>query len=330
MQLEQRQVRFGQLNTERALAIDRVNDAALWGARSYFRENGFVWIDVPTITNITGACENVDTLYPLEHFGMEAFLAQTGQLYLETKIPGHEQVWTIIQSNRAESRADARHLNQFQLVEFEEKGDFTWLLARIEAVIQSMFKSALTQTEAFKLLEREPSELHKWASEPFQQVTYTEAIKLLKGTPLAKAWGDDLGHEEEQFIVRALGWKPVFITHYPTEIKFFNMRCNPEDSRVVNSADLLLPYSGESVGSAERENEYERLVDRLKQSQMFKVLSQRGKTLADFQHYLDFIRENPVLHSGCGIGFARVCQCILGLDDIREATPYPLTSETLY
>jgi asparaginyl-tRNA synthetase len=130
--------------------------------------------------------------------------------------------------------------------------------------------------------------------------------------------------------VKAMGWKPLFITNYPTEIKFFNMRQVPGKDEIVNSADLLLPYAGESVGSAERENDHDKLVARLQDSQMFKVLSSRGKTLDDFKEYLDFIKENPVLHSGCGIGFARVAQSVLGLPDIRMATAYPLTSETLY
>jgi asparaginyl-tRNA synthetase len=322
--------RFAILNSSQALALDQINDALMWGARDYFRQQGFTWIDVPTITKITGACENVDTLYALDHFGEEAYLAQTGQLYLETKIPGHKKVWTIIQSNRAEARADARHLNQFQLVEFEEEGDFEQLLTRIEGTVKAMMEATLEQKEAYALLERNPKEVEAWVKEPFGRITYTEAIEMLKGTPLEVAWGADLGHEEEQFLVKAMGWKPCFITNFPTAIKFFNMRQVPGKDEIVNSADLLLPYAGESVGSAERENDHDKLVARLQDSQMFKVLSSRGKTLDDFKEYLDFIKENPVLHSGCGIGFARVAQSVLGLPDIRMATAYPLTSETLY
>jgi asparaginyl-tRNA synthetase len=244
--------RFAILNSSQALALDQINDALMWGARDYFRQQGFTWIDVPTITKITGACENVDTLYALDHFGEEAYLAQTGQLYLETKIPGHKKVWTIIQSNRAEARADARHLNQFQLVEFEEEGDFEQLLTRIEGTVKAMMEATLEQKEAYALLERNPKEVEAWVKEPFGRITYTEAIEMLKGTPHEQAWGADLSHEEEQFLVKAMGWKPLFITNYPTEIKFFNMRQVPGKDEIVNSADLLLPYAGESVGSAER------------------------------------------------------------------------------
>lgn len=321
---------FQNLNSPGALALDRVNDALLWGARDYLRKEGFVWIDVPTITAITGACENVDTLYALDHFGKEAYLAQTGQLYLETKIPGHRKVWTIIQSNRAEEKADTRHLNQFQLVEFEEEGDFEGLLTRIEATVKAMMASALSATEAFALLGRDTAEVEGWIAAPFARISYDEAIALLAGTPLEKEWGDDLGHEEEQFLVKAAGWRPCFVTNFPTAIKFFNMRQVPGNPERVNSADLILPYAGEAVGSAERENDHRRLVARLERSQMFQILSARGKTLDDFEHYLEFIKEHPTLHAGCGIGFARVAQSVLGLDDIRKATAYPLTSETLY
>jgi len=321
---------FSMLNTAEALALDQVNDALMWGARDYFRAHGFLWVDVPTITRITGACENVDTLYAVDHFGMEAYLAQTGQLYLETKIPGHKQVWTVIQSNRAEARADTRHLNQFQLVEFEEQGGFEQLLERIEAVVKAMMAGVLGRKEALRTLGRDASEVERWVGEPFARITYRQAIMLLNDAGREKAFGDDLGQEEEQFLVTAMGWRPTFITNYPTAIKFFNMRQVPGASEIVNSADLLLPYAGEAVGSAERENDAEKLVSRLEQSQMFRILSARGKTLDDFEHYLDFVRENPVLHSGCGIGLARVTQCVLGLQDIRKAVAYPLTSETLY
>lgn len=322
--------RFAINNAGVALAVDRVNDAMLWGARSFLRSAGFVWIDVPTITQITGACENVDTLYAVQHAGAEAYLAQTGQLYLEAKVIGHQKVWTIIQSNRAEECADARHLNQFQLVEFEEQGDFERLLERIEAVVKAMMRGALAHVETLRSLGRDTQEIDGWVAHSFARLTYTQAIELLTTTPYVREWGEDLGHREEQEIVKQMGWRPTFITHYLTTIKFFNMRENRDDPRVVNSADLLLPYSGECVGSAERENDYRRLKKRLIASEMFRILSARGKRIDDFAPYLDLIREHPLLHAGCGIGFARVAQAIFAVDDIRMVTPYPITARTIY
>ena len=152
----------------------------------------------------------------------------------------------------------------------------------------------------------------------------------MKGTHLEIEWGDDLTHAHELFLVEKYGNRPLFITHYPKDIKFFNMRVNDDDPSVVNSADLIMPYSGESVGSAERENDYERLVKRLKESQMFRILSKRGVTMKDFEEYLNLVKKDPILHSGCGIGFTRVSQSVMGFEDIRMATSYPLNSAILY
>ena len=321
---------FFKENGERALARDTINDALVWGARDYFRNNGFRWVEVPTISRITGACENVDTLYALTHGKSEAYLAQTGQLYLETKIPGHKKVWTIMQSSRNEQRADARHLNQFTLVEFEELGGFAGLLERIEAVVKAMMAAAIKEEAAFSTLEKSTEEVEGWLAKPFGRITYRDALRLLDGTRLEARFGHDLGAAEEQYVVEKLGQKPTFITNYPTAIKFFNMRQHPEYPAVVNSADLILPYAGEAVGSAERENDHARLVRRLKESPMFKTLEKRGKTIDDFLPYLEFVKAHPALHSGCGIGLARVTQAVLGEKDIRTGVPYPLTAETLY
>ena len=114
--------RFELIVKEEAAIIDGINDSLMWGAMDYLRSSGFKWVEVPILTKITGACENVDTLYAVDHFGQEAYLAQTGQLYLEAKIPLHKKLWTIITSSRAEDKADDRHLNQFQLIELEHEG----------------------------------------------------------------------------------------------------------------------------------------------------------------------------------------------------------------
>ncbi len=324
------QHRFALLNTKTAEAIDNVNDALLWGGMTSLRNAGFRWVEVPTLTKITGACENVDTLYAVEHFGRTAYLAQTGQLYLESKIPRHEKVWTVITSSRAEREADARHLNQFQLLEFEHQGGFEALLQNIEKTVGAMFRSALENAqEELVYLGRDVRELEGYL-EGFNRITYSQGVEMLHGTPLQVAWGADLKSAQEAYLVQQTGSKPLFITHYPKAIKFFNMRQNDENPLIANSADLILPYSGESGGSAERENNYARLVQRLQTSPMFAMLQKRGVQFDEFGDYLQLIKENPVLHSGCGIGFGRVSQSTLGFPDIRMVTGYPLNAETLY
>ncbi len=323
--------RFEKINSSASAMADEVSAALYWGAMDYFRQNGFVWVDVPILTKITGACENVDTLYKVDHFGREAYLAQTGQLYLEAKIPIHKKVCTVITSSRAEAEVDGRHLNQFQLLEFEQQGDFESMLTHVEGTIKSMFSNALATTRGqLRALGRDTEELARYVSEPFGRVTYTQAINMLKGTPLEVAWGSDLKAGHEAAIVKMAGNKPTFITHYPKAIKFFNMRQNRENPLVVNSADLILPFAGEAVGSSEREDDPVALRQRLLSSPMFQILSKRGVTISEFDDYLKTVTDNPILHSGCGIGFSRVAQCALGASDIRQATSYPLNAETLY
>ncbi|MEM2948502.1 MAG: amino acid--tRNA ligase-related protein [Candidatus Anstonellales archaeon] len=328
-QLVETKNRFEIINSEEMACIDRINSSLYTGAVEYFIKNGFCWVEVPTLTKITGACENVNTLYTVDHFGVEAYLAQTGQLYLEAKIPSHKKVWTVITSSRAEQEVDGRHLNQFTLLEFEHIGDFESLLFHIEELVKNMIRNALKNNEEdFNSLGVDAGYVFEYTKK-FNRITYTEAIEILK-PDFNINWGDDLKSKHELFLVDALGGRPLFITHYPKEIKFFNMRVNEEDDRIVNSADLIMPFSGESVGSAERENNYERLVERLLNSPMYRILKERGKSIDDFADYLNLIKKDPILHSGCGIGFNRISQSVLQVNDIRIVTNYPLNRENIY
>ncbi|MFH1174402.1 MAG: asparagine--tRNA ligase [archaeon] len=328
--LRQTHNRFSVLNSPIAQAVNTINSSLYYGASLFAQHYGYTWIEVPTITKVTGACENVDTLHAIDYHGAEAYLAQTGQLYLEAAMTTFDKVYTSITSSRAEKEKDKRHLNQFTLLEIEQHGPFEELLPSIENMIKHMlFEAKHGARAALQALERY-DEICRWLAEPFARITYTDAIHLLQGTEHALSWGDDFKSEHEQYIIQELGNKPTFITHFPKAIKFFNMRQNDDNPDIVNSSDLIMPYSGETVGAAERENNYDRLVERLQQSEMFKKLKTRGKSLDDFEDYLTMVKENPILHSGCGIGFGRLSQAVLGVDDIRIATPYPLQPGTLY
>jgi asparaginyl-tRNA synthetase len=309
------------------MAIVRIWDAMFRGARSYVERHGFVGVhNMPEIVGVTGACENVDTLFKLDFFGKPAFLAQSDQLYLELLTPQLGRVYAEIQSFRMEPDADDRHLCQFSLFEIEHLGNLDELIGHVSGIVQAAAREVLARCEDdLALFGRSGADLRSLS---FGRITYANAIELLEAEFPDLAWGDDLTAVHEEAIVRHIG--PCFVTHYPKDIKFFNMRENDQDERIVNSTDLLLPFAGESAGAAEREHEHGRIVERLKTSSMYETLLQHGATDEDFAWYLDahLDREIP-LHSGAGIGMARVAQFILGVDDIRDAVPFIVNRENL-
>ena len=321
--LKQTNNRASVLTTNELASITMIEATALAAARKYFAESGFTEVLVPHITKVTGACENIDTLFELDYFGQNAYLVQTGQLYLEALIPKLGKVFCIGSSFRAEPDIDERHLTEFALVEIEFPGDFEQLLVHIENIVHAMIHAAAVCSE-IEALGISPERL-KAVTKPFARMTYTDAIKKLNEMGVDIEWGDDLKSRHEKILA---GNAPLFITHYPEAIKFFNMRRN-ENPLLVNSCDLILPYSGEAVGAAEREYDHGQLLDKLEKSSMYKMLLERGKTIEDFKWYLDIVSEHPIQHSGCGIGLNRVMQFILGSDDIRACTAFPMNRESL-
>jgi len=320
--------------TERKMALIKVWDAMFKGARKEVENRGFIGVhNAPELVGITGACENVDTLFKVDFFGKQAYLAQSDQLYLELLTPHLDKVYAEIQSFRMEAEADARHLCQFSLFEIEHKGDLDELMDNIEAILQSMIDAVMDleewELDATGMTDQwYHNHMRSWRK-PLPRVSYTQCVDVLRGGNYPELeWGDDLKAHHESDIVDLFG--PCFVTHYPKAIKFFNMRENENHADTVNSCDLLLPYSGESAGAAERETDHATIVRRLKESDMYKRLIELGGKDEDFAWYLDAHRDVDVpLHSGAGIGMARIAQFILGVDDIRDAVPFVINSENL-
>lgn len=324
-----------------------VNESLNWGATKNYRATGLTYVDVPEIVGITGACENVDTLFKVfNRFDIPLFFSQTGQLSLEQALQSLHGVYTVIHSGRDEEEEDARHLRQFRLTEEEfdctllgmtrEKYDedkmFEGLLSHIQKSIQSMVKEVVEKEGETlkKKYKRNIDKLIRASKSNFYRISYEEAVKLLNknGYPKVK-FGDDLKADHEAKIVSLLNKKgeeiPVFITKYPKEIKFFNMKVYEKDPRVVLSADLILPYAGEATGSAVREHNFERLNERLLGSNMYRLHTQRGGKYEDFGWYLNIMKKkgtNP--HAGYGIGNERVTQFIFGEKDIRNVSLFSL------
>ena len=308
-------------------AVVKIESSLLKGARRYFEDQSFVEVVVPHITKATGACENIATMFEIDYFGPKRYLSQTGQLYLEVLTPFLKKVWCVGPSFRAEPLTDERHLTEFTLVELEFAGDFDGLLEHIEGVVCSMINYVLEERrEELALLNVDMETLRK-VRKPFDRITYTKTVEMLANHGVK--WGDDLKSSHEKTLISLNGNRPLFVTHFPKAIKFFNMKENDENKLIVNSADLLLPAGGEAVGAAEREYRYEKLQQRLVNSTMFKQLVEKGGSIDDFKWYLEFYGEHRFIHSGCGIGLNRVTQFILGTDDIRATTAFPMNRESI-
>lgn len=317
-----------------------------FGAWKNYQDRGSTFVDVPEIVGITGACENVDTLFKVgNRQKLSLFFTQTGQLALEQALQTFSGAWTVIHSGRDEEVEDERHLRQFRLTEeefdsttigmsrenYDENIMYEALLLNIQKTIQSMITKILSDNElVLKLIyKRDLAKLRQSVSEDFLRISYTDAVSLLQenGFPKLK-FGDDLKSTHEAKVVEVLNQGnelPVFIMKYPKEIKFFNMKVSTDDKRVCLSADLILPYAGEAVGSSVREHDFDKLRSRLMNSKMYELHLKRGGTYRDFKWYLDIMEQkgtNP--HAGYGIGNDRVMQYVLGESNIQNASTFAL------
>lgn len=328
----------------------RVNQSLNFGVWEHYKKEGLIYVDVQEIVGITGACENIDTLFKLQNrLSLPLFMTQTGQLSLEQSLQNFHGLFTVIHSGRDEEIEDQRHLRQFRLTEeefdstfadmnrenYNEEKMFDSLLKHIQSAVQSMIKRVLKENGDLlrKVYGRRNEKLTEASEKDFLKIDYEEAIKLLnkKGYKNLK-FGDDLKSEHEAKVVQTLnknrGELPIFITRYPKEIKFFNMKVSEKDPRVVLSADLILPYSGEATGSAVREHDFEKLNERLINSKMYELHTKRGGKYEDFEWYLDIIKNKKTLpHAGYGIGNERVLQYIFAESDIRNTSLFSLLDQ---
>lgn len=337
--------------TDHFAHLARINESLNQGVLAHYRKVGLTYVDVPALVGITGACENIDTLFKIgNRLDLPLFFTQTGQLALEQSLQSFKGCCTIIYSGRDEEAEDERHLRQFRLT--EEEADCTYagmtrktynedkmyemLLAHIQSAIQSMITAVLKDNSQVlkKIYKRDISRLEYAATHQFLRISYEDAVKLINknGPPAGGSrvqFGDDLRADHEAKVVELLNKKgselPVFIMKYPKEIKFFNMKVYEKDPRVCLSADLIFPYAGEGTGSAVREHDFNKLNERLITSTMYDLHIKRGGKYEDFKWYLDIIKSevsNP--HAGYGIGNERVLQYIFGENDIRNVSLFSL------
>ena len=323
--------------------------AVFKSARDFLEGQGYIEMFPPRIVRASGACENIDTLFEVSVDGekkwfknetgkpVNAYLAQTGQLFLEAFVPELKKVYCVGPSFRAEPKVDNRHLTEFKMIEIEFEGGFEKLLDTVQATIyqiaQYVARQANLHPQNYGLNEEGIKRLQETPAN-FARLTYDQAIETLQELGEKVSWGDDISSHREQLLVQSIGNIPLFITHFPDPMwqhgkeleveKFFNMLPDEKNPGRVLSADLILPGAGESVGAAARIHDVDVMIDRLEKSKMYKRLVSKGGGLDDFSWYINQLRaRGSVPHAGCGFGMARIIQWICGKDNIHDCLNFP-------
>lgn len=309
------------LRSRKQHAIMKIRNEIIRATYEFFNENGFVKMDPPILTG--SSPEGTSELFHTKYFDEDAYLSQSGQLYMEAAAMALGKVFSFGPTFRAEKSKTRRHLIEFWMiepemafVEFEESLEVQEQY--VSFIAQAVLKNCTLELER---LDRDTSKLENIQA-PFPRISYDDAIKFLqeKGFDDIK-WGDDFGSPHETAIAESFD-KPVFITHYPIGIKPFYMQPHPERDDVVLCADLIAPEGyGEVIGGSERIHDYELMKQRIKEHNLDE---------SAYAWYLDLSKQGAVPHSGFGLGLERTVAWFSGSEHIRESIPFPRLLNRLY
>jgi asparaginyl-tRNA synthetase len=309
------------IRTARQTAILRVRHEVIAAVRDFFNSNGFILADTPIFT--PAACEGTTTLFPVQYFeDTTAYLTQSGQLYNEANAMALGKVYCFGPTFRAEKSKTRRHLTEFWMVEPEMAyADLNDVITLAEGLIAAVVSRVLDKRRTeLTLLERDTSKLEAIQA-PFPRITYDEAAKILVDKGLPFQYGTDLGGTDETVLSEQFD-RPVCVTHYPANVKAFYMKPDPQQPDKALCVDVLAPEGyGEIIGGGQRIDDYDLLVQRIKEHNL---------PIEAFEWYLDLRRYGTVPHGGFGMGIERCVAWICGLEHVRETIPYPRMLYRLY
>ena len=317
------------LRSRRQHSILRVRSELSRACRDYFFERDFVLIDSPILT--PSSCEGTTTLFATEYFDEQAFLSQTGQLYLEPAVQAFGKVFCFGPTFRAEKSKTRRHLTEFWMIEPE----VAWatlddvmdlaedFLVTVVARVLDRCKDDLAK------LERDTKMLES-VQKPFPRMHYDQAVEILRAHPPTSdedgepgppfEWGKDLGGGDNTLLASQHD-RPLMVHHFPSAVKAFYMKAEPARPECALGVDVLAPEGyGEIIGGGEREDDLDRLVEKIKE---------HGLDLRDYEWYLDVRRYGSVPHGGFGLGLERTLAWICGLPHVRETQAFPRLIGTL-
>ena len=325
-------------------AVFRVRSLIAYAIHKFFQERDFVYVHTPLITasDCEGAGEmfQVSTLdfsdvpknadgsvdYSKDFFGKPTNLTVSGQLNGEAYAMAFKNIYTFGPTFRAENSNTTRHAAEFWMIEPEIafadlEDDMILAESMLKYIIRYVMENAPEEMEFFNsfvdkgLLER----LNNVVNNDFARVTYTEAVALLEKHNdkfnYKVSWGVDFQTEHERFLTEKIYKRPVFVTDYPKDIKAFYMKLN-EDGKTVAAVDCLVPGIGEIIGGSQREDDYDKLVERMHEV---------GLKEEDYKFYLDLRKYGSARHAGFGLGFERCVMYLTGMANIRDVIPFPRT-----
>lgn len=314
------------IRTPRQSAILRIRAEIMHAAQEHFDTHGFTRTDPPILT--PAACEGTSTLFPVDYFGDEAYLTQSGQLYIESTAMALGKVYSFGPTFRAEKSKTRRHLTEFWMIEPEIAfADLDDLMTLAEEFLSHIVQRVLVnRSTELKVIGRDTAKLES-IRPPFPRVTYDEAAKMLEeafkqGKIEQKfEYGNDFGSPDETYISSQFD-RPVMVHRYPANIKAFYMEPDPANAELALCVDVLAPEGyGEIIGGSQRIASYDLLKHRIEE---------HGLPLAPFQWYLDLRRYGSVPHAGFGMGIERAVAWICGLDHVRETIPFARTLNRIY
>ncbi|WP_142826429.1 asparagine--tRNA ligase [Planococcus soli] len=309
------------LRSRRQHAIMKIRNEIIRATYEFFNENGFVKVDPPILTG--SSPEGTSELFATKYFEEDAYLSQSGQLYMEAAAMALGKVFSFGPTFRAEKSKTRRHLIEFWMIEpemaFMEHAESLEVQEQyVSHIIQSVLKNCKLELER---LERDVSKLEKIKA-PFPRVSYDDAIVWLNDNGFDDIkWGEDFGAPHETALAESYDM-PIFITNYPIGIKPFYMQPHPDRDDVVLCADMIAPEGyGEIIGGSERIHDYDLMKQRIQE---------HGLDEDAYAWYLDLSKYGAVPHSGFGLGLERTVAWISGVEHVRESIPFPRLLNRLY
>src|SRR5882724_2378277 len=314
------------VRSARQASILRVRAEIIKAARDFFDEHGFTLTDPPILT--PAACEGTSTLFPVDYFGEEAFLTQSGQLYIEATAMALGKVYSFGPTFRAEKSKTRRHLTEFWMVEPEVAyAELDDIMDLAEGLLTFLVKRCLERRHSdLQTIGRDVTKLEKIEA-PFPRITYDEAVQKLQEGHAQGAlenkfeYGGDLGSPDETYLSSQYNM-PVMVHRYPAKVKAFYMEPDPQRPELALCVDVLAPEGyGEVIGGSQRMASHELLLKRIHEHNLPEEA---------FKWYLDLRKYGSVPHSGFGMGIERAVAWICGLEHVRETIPFPRMLHRLY